>query len=436
MCSIPYSYDEILSHSIKYDCKVLDNEEFIKNNYHAKIKIISKCGHNSMETICNFIKKKKGIYCKDCMELINESRYLTICFKCKKAFIPNKNSYLFCSDYCKHSREQKEKTKEAISIKIKEKENLTTFNKEIYLEGNLYIRNILSEHFNIDLTNRCCPYNYIIKPKNPENLENKTNHELLTYDKIWLPVEIKYSKTSNKHFCFSIRKKSCSMITICINLENKLVWIFPPDIYNYTTKLKINKNMPSKFDIYKVDINNIIDKINELYNNHSNIFVCMNDNLEQELGELNHHMKVEYDYKFKRLKSIQFLNFQNPISNFETHNFLINDFKIQECVSFIDAKTRYQIVSIHKKVNKISVPFSYTDNDFYWIHERMYNNFYLIPSNILHEKEYLSSEFVKGRNTLNIDKNQDWLIDYKFSYDTINEFEWKNKLLKMLNLLN
>lgn len=225
------------------------------------------------------------------------------------------------------------------------------------------------------------------------------------------------------------------MITICVNLENKQIWIFPPDVYNYTTKLKINKDTPSKFDIYKVEVDDIIDKLNEFYNNCTDIYVSLNDNLEQELGESNNHMKIEYEFKYKRLKTIKYINFVNPISNFETHNFLINNYKIQECVSYVEAKTRHQIVSIHKKVKKIAVPYSYTDNDFYWIHERTHNNFYLIPADILHQREYLSSELVKGRNTLNIDKNQSWLIDYKFSYDNINELENKNKLLKMLNLL-
>jgi hypothetical protein len=216
-----------------------------------------------------------------------------------------------------------------------------------------------------------------------------------------------------------------------ISLSDNIMWLFPPNIIKFVSKLKINKLEENNFSQYKIDQTLLTNKLEEYYSLYNNIQVSYNDSL-LKINNSNIHIKIEYEYKKKRIDVIKFLKFQNPITNFESYNFTINNYKIQECVSFISKYN--QIVSIHKKVNGTACAFSYLDNDFYWIHERVFDNFYLIPSKILFQKEYLSSEISNGKTSLNIDTNQSWLSEYIFSYQTINQKENKNKLLKIFNL--
>ncbi len=428
-----YTYEQIITHAHKYNCEILDTKEYVeKFKSLTKISIKSSCGHISMESINNFIKKKIGIYCSDCMGMIKNSKTQVKCFnpKCNELFVPDEKSFLFCCKFCSYSREQSTHTKKLIAKKIKQKiiESKQTYDRNIYSNGNLYLDSLIGNTFNFEITNRCCPYNHIIKPKNV----NYTN------DKIWMPIEIKYSNSSDDlYYYFTMRKIYNDMIILCVSLEDNKIWIFAPNSLEYVSKLKINKSSPNKFDIYNVDLTNqinIITILEKYYFDYKNILVGKNDNLEYKISDSNPHIKTEYEFKKKRINFVNFLNFENPISNFEPYNFKINGFKIQECVSFVNSKTQNQIVSIHKKVNGFSVPFDYQDNDFYWIHERLFNSFYLIPSQILYLNEYLNSEITKGKTTLNIDTNQSWLFEYVFCYDTIEQEENKQKLLNIFNL--
>lgn len=433
-----YANLNIINFAKKYGCEILNhcNSSTISN----KIIIKSRCGHITTETINNFVKKKIGIYCKECMEkIIYENNQIQLeCSnsKCKKLFVPDKKSFLFCSKFCSYSREKDEITRRKISMVIKnnlkkyDKNEKKLYDKNIYSKGNTYLNNLIGEKFNFEITNRCCYYNHIIKPKNI--LSINTHNE-----KIWFPVEIKYSNSSTEqHYYFTMRKKYKDILIICVSLEDNKIWIFPPNILEYTTKLKINKGISNRFEKYLVDNDNLIKVIKNYYYQYPNLMVSKNENLFEKISDSNSHIKVEYEYKKKRLDYIQFIDFQNPISNFEPYNFVVNGFKVQECVSFISNSNKNQIVSIHKKQNGFSLPFNYTDSDFYWIHERNCNNFYLIPSTILYEQGYLYSESQKGKTTLNIDTNKSWLSKYEFSYDFINEEPHKTKLLEVFGLKN
>jgi hypothetical protein len=434
-----YTYLDVIEFAKKYDCEILNYKnplEILSN----KLIIKCKCGHFTTETINNFIKKKIGIYCKDCMGKIvsnsNDIEFTCSNSKCKKIFIPNEKILLYCCKFCSYSREKDLITKIKISNKVKlSKINISKlFDKEIYKKGNIYLNNLIGKQFNFEITNRCCQYNHIIKPINKLNeFNNQTNINKI--NKIWLPVEIKYSKSSSsEHYYFTMRKNYKNILIICVSLEENKIWIFPPNILEYTTKLKINKIKPNRFEQYYVNPDNIINLLVEYYNKLSEIMVDKNDNLMENISDSNSHIKVEYEHKIQRLKYIDFIDFQNPISNFEPYNFIVNGYKVQECVSFISNSNHQQIVSIHKKLNGFSLPFDYTDSDFYWIHERNCDNFYLIPSNIMYENRLLDSESQKGKTALNLDTNQYWLFKYKFSYITINSEPYKSTLMKVFGI--
>ena len=435
-----YNYLDVIEFAKKYDCEILNykNPIEIMSN---KLIIKCKCGHYTTETINNFIKKKIGIYCKDCMGKIvlnsNDTKFSCSNSKCKKLFFPNEKLFLYCCKFCSYSREKDTLTKIKISNKVKNnklnKEKI--FDTEIYKKGNIYLNNLIGNQFNFEITNRCCLYNHIIKPINKLNLFDNESLKSKSNNKIWLPIDVKYSNSStDEYYNFTMRKNYKNILIICISLEENKIWIFPPNILDYTSKLKINKKTPNKFEQYYVNPDNIISILTNYYNKFNEIMVDKNDNLMENISDSNQHIKVEYEHKIKRLKYIDFIDFQNPISNFEPYNFIVNGYKVQECVSFISNSNQQQIVSIHKKQNGFSLPFYYTDSDFYWIHERNCDTFYLIPSNIMYENGLLDSESQKGKTTLNLDTNQYWLFKYKFSYITINIEPYKSTLMKVFGI--
>jgi hypothetical protein len=191
----------------------------------------------------------------------------------------------------------------------------------------------------------------------------------------------------------------------------------------------------NKFVQYQTNPMDLVSELFKYYWIYTKLWVGKNDNLMIELSESNLHIRIEYEYKKKRLDTIKFLEFKNPISNFEQYNFIVNGFKIQECVSFVVKKYCYQIASIHKKNGGSTIPFTLEDSDFYWIHERLVDYFFLVPASVLYEYGYLSSPIKKGKTTINIDTNRVWLLPYNFSYKTINSPKESKRLKKMLKIM-
>lgn len=386
-----------------------------------------------------FVKRKIGIYCNDCMGMIenSDSLFNVNCSntKCKKKFIPSIKSFLFCCKNCSFSRNIKDETRKKISLSvlntIKSNKNINNnFNSEsIYSIGNSFIINLIKDNFNFELTNRCCEYNHIFKPTTLSNND---------CEKIWCPIEIKYSNFNigNQYYFTMSEKTYPNALILCVNLKENKMWLFPPNIIKSCSKLKIN--ILNKHTEYLVENKEkLLLKLYDFYHGYQSIHVEYKKNyyLDENKIFLNSHVQVEYTYKIKRLNMINFIPFQNPISNFELYNFIVNGYKVQECVCFISKKNNYQMASIHKIRDKKSLPFAIEDNDFYWFHERDCELFYVVPAKILELKGFISSNLSKGKTSINIDTNFVWLFDYKFSYQTINNLEEKTKLLKLFDLL-
>jgi hypothetical protein len=435
-----YTFEQLEQFALKYECEILDSKEYYESMRVGQlIRIKCCCGHNTMETITNFTKYKKGIYCKNCIENIGTNPDIKFkCFKCSNLFEPTEKSFLFCSSVCSHSRNFKNSTKQKISDSVcknimSNRLNATIKSVEsIQTNGNNIIINAMKNFIEINLTSRCSEYNHIYRLKGilgyPETLETSINSN----EKIWCPIEIKYSDfTKDGNYYFTFAKQYTNCIILCCNLQDNKFWLFPPNIITIKYKLKISPNF--KYNEYLFhNLNGIADKMIEYYLLCSNIRVGILDDLYLNLN--NNHVQIEYEYKLKRLTHINFLLFENPLCNFSTFNFTINTYKIQECVSYICKKSNHQIVSIHKIKNGHSVPYDFEDADFFWINERTENYFYVIPNKEFYERGLIRNGISKGKTTLNINSNFHWLSDYRFSYSNINEDEiCKNKLIQMFN---
>ena len=212
-------------------------------------------------------------------------------------------------------------------------------------------------------------------------------------------------------------------------MQDNKFWLFPPNVIAIKYKLKISPNF--KYNEYLISsLDGITNKLIEYYILNSSIRVGILDDLYLNLN--NNHVQIEYEYKLKRLTHINFISFENPLCNFSTYNFIVNSYKIQECVSYICKKSLNQIVSIHKIKKGRSVPYDYNDADFFWINERIQDYFYVIPKNEFLSRGLISNGDIRGKTTLNIDSNSHWLCNYKFEYSNMNDIS-KNKLIQMFN---
>jgi hypothetical protein len=61
MIESKYNYLNLVTFASKYNCEILDCAKLVNSNP-DKIRIKSKCGHYTMQSANNFMKKKIGIY--------------------------------------------------------------------------------------------------------------------------------------------------------------------------------------------------------------------------------------------------------------------------------------------------------------------------------------------------------------------------------------
>jgi hypothetical protein len=390
------SYENIKAAFENNGCKFLTTqEEYNKVTEkicptHAMYKIIAKCGHTvENANYGTFVYSKSNFLCKTCT--------------LKNVIIKNKNN---------------SKIDNVLASNITEKNGIT------FLESSL-------KSFNLEITKETCTPDILIKPKSVK-------------ENMWLPIQLKITNKpveSTEGYSFNIRKDYKRMLLLLVCLSDKKMWLFD-DGNNPSTKSKkitIGKEK-SKYKKYEINLENIDDVMKIWYDSKKY-------NIPFEIGNspTTHTATLERKFSDNREKIITFLNFVRPPMNGMVYDFLINNKKIQEKVcKVIKSKTNSAAIAKaggritskkgKKMVNK--VPYEEGDNDFYWIHERNTNFFYVIPEGELIKQKFIKTKTQDGLIVFNTNKQQPWLGPYKFSYITINTPNEKNRLLKLLNLPN
>ena len=87
----------------------------------------------------------------------------------------------------------------------------------------------------------------------------------------------------------------------------------------------------------------------------------------------------------------------------------------------------------HKQTRK---PYDKGDNDYYWFNWKDKNTFYVIPERELVNRGFITNENSMGHPSIAFTLNKDWIDNYKFSYDTINEKKNKQKWVVMRKYKN
>jgi hypothetical protein len=377
-----HSYENVLEMFKKYNCNLLcDKDEFSKDyiNADSKLEIIASCGHTFTISYHFFNRNKNNIICQNC-------RYNKLSEKMKLYYSKEKLMSLHL---------------ESDSVK--------------------FLTNLISENFEVKKTFEGCKADIGIKPKN-------------IFEDKWIGIQIKSTlkKTDVKNhigYNFSISKEYDNMITICIAYEDKKIWIFENnDIKHIRSGLTIRNNSKySKFEVCKENL------INVLLHKYTLLTKFTFKELDLPICD---KVKLEYEYKTLRENKLTFINFINNDIQGLVYDFKIGNKKIQEKVSSIKNNNREEyIFNLHKMNGRINGKrkrhtYEIGDCDFYWLNCKNTSNFYVIPENILIEKNYIgnSDGKLKSLTISKTNKNTFWTKEYLFNYDYLD----KEKLCKIL----
>jgi len=382
-------YENIIEEFNKNNCTLLTTkEEHIeilksakKCNY--RLNYTASCGHNHIVFYNVFKSRGTGI----------------ICPSCKNKQIGN-----------------------GIKEKIKNNEITKINNMEQEFNFIIKIQDILHNYFEIIKAFDGCNVDMIFRPKN-------------IIEDNWVGIQVKTTNVRHLTYSFHINNiyKNCLLLFYCC--EDESMWLIPENIIGNQQKVSIGYNK-SKYNIYKVTKDNIINKLNELYD------VTSKFNYEILNTPNCIYQQREKEFRKYREDKINFIKFDYENMEGTVYDFKIGNLKIQEKVTQIcDKENRYKFCLcknngiINKKRNQIQ--YDIGDNDFYWLNCDNKKIFFVIPEKILIDRGIIGNNIDKKSKFVNITIKEilhtksSWLQPYMFDYENID----KDKLLNILHLL-
>jgi hypothetical protein len=376
-------YENVVEEFNKRGCLLLNTKEeyneitktAFKSNY--RLKYTASCGHDHIVFYNVFKSRGTGIKCPSCV---------------------NK----------KIGNDTKEKMKNNEITKICKVEQEFNFIQ--------ILKELIKDEFEIIKAFDCCLVDIILKPKNI--LENK-----------WIGIQVK--TTNNRYLTYSFHMnnnyKDCLLLFYCC--EDESMWLIPENIILNQKKVSIGFNK-SKYNIYKVTKDNIINKLQELYTITTKFeFDILNT-------PINIYQQREQDFRKYRESKIDFIKFEYDEMEATTYDFKIGNYKIQEKVTKLNKENRYLFFMCksngitNKKINHIQ--YDIGDNDFYWLNCENKKIFFVIPEQILVEKQLVGN--IKNKLSLKVTIKDilhplsSWLQPYMFDYDNID----KERLLNII----
>ena len=214
------SYENIVNEFNKRNCKLLTTREEhieilkVTKKTMFKLDYIASCGHNHNVFYNVFKSRGTGIICPSCKTKEN-------------------------------AKNKKEQIKTNELSKIYKLEQEDTFIKQLC--------KLLNNNFKIIKAFDGCNVDIIYKPKN--HIEDN-----------WVGIQVKTSNTRNLTYSFHINNtyNNCLLLFYCC--EDKTMWLIPENIILNQKKVSIGYNK-SKYNIYKINKDNIFNKFNEYYYN-------------------------------------------------------------------------------------------------------------------------------------------------------------------------
>ena len=375
-------YENVIEEFNKQNCKLLTTQEeyidILKNKKNVyRLNYIASCGHTHIVFYNVFKSRGTGIVCPSC-----------------------KNK--------KIGDDKKEKMKNNEMSKTSTIEQEFKFIKEF--------KELLKNEFNIIKAFDGCNSDLIFKPNNV--LEDK-----------WVGIQVKTTNVRHLTYGFHINNiyKNCLILLYCV--EDNKMWLIPENIIGNQKKISIGYNK-SKYNIYQINENTVINKLNELYNNTSKfIFDVLNN-------PTNFYQQREQIFRNFREEKINYIKFEYGEMEGTVYDFKINNFKVQEKVAKIsDKENRYIFFLCKNNGSSSKIQYDIGDNDFYWLNCDNKKTFFVIPESILIKKGFIGNKIENiNRQTLKITVKKElhnkslWLQDYMFDYENID----KDRLLFLL----
>lgn len=375
-------YENVIEEFNKQNCKLLTTQEeyidILKNKKNVyRLNYIASCGHTHIVFYNVFKSRGTGIVCPSC-----------------------KNK--------KIGDDKKEKMKNNEMSKTSTIEQEYKFIKEF--------KELLKNEFNIIKAFDGCNSDLIFKPNNV--LEDK-----------WVGIQVKTTNVRHLTYGFHINNiyKNCLILLYCV--EDNKMWLIPENIIGEQKKISIGYNK-SKYNIYQINENTVINKLNELYNNTTNF----------EFDKLNTptciYQQREQIFRNFREEKINYIKFEYGEMEGTVYDFKINNFKVQEKVAKIsDKENRYIFFLCKNNGSSSKIQYDIGDNDFYWLNCDNKKTFFVIPESILIKKGFIGNKIENiNRQTLKITVKKElhnkssWLQDYMFDYENID----KDRLLFLL----
>ena len=381
-------YEHMIDTLNEKGCKMLSSEEEAEQNKSKrcyKIKYIASCGHEHQVFFNVFKSRGTGI----------------ICSKCKT--VEQKNA----------------KKQQIVNKEISPIQNTISEFKFI-----CKLQNIVKDKFIMKKAFDGCLVDLIYKPNNI--LEDK-----------WVGIQVKTNNRIHLTYGFFINNNYTNCLLMLYCHQDESLWIIPENIIERQQKISIGCKR-SKYNVYKVEKENILTKLEELYENTTKY------EFEKLDTPASIYQQREKEFRKFRESRIDYLDFVYEGMEATSYDFQINGLKIQEKVISTrnDKKTLYLFNIVKNNVNKniankSHCQYSAGDNDFYWINCNNKQIFFVIPEKILIMKGYVGNPegpISFSLNPYNLSETSMWIKPYIFDYETIEEEDNKTRLLELLNI--
>lgn len=380
-------YDNVVEEFKKRNCILLNTkEEYVEilkasKQFVYKLNYIASCGHEHIVFYNVFKSRGTGIICPNCKNKEIGAK--------KKSQIQNN---------------------ELSKIYTNEQED--TFMKQIC--------HTLCNDFEIIKAFDGCNVDLIFRPIN------------IKEDK-WVGIQVKTTGARHLTYSFHLQKtyENCLLLFYCC--EDASMWLIPENIISNQQKISIGY-YKSKYNIYKTNKDDIVNKLNEYYQITSKF--CF----EELDTPINIYQQREKEFRKFREQKIDFINFHYDNKEGTVYDFKIGNFKIQEKVTKMSDKENRYIICICKNNGLVNgkqnhIQYDIGDNDFYWLNCDDKKTFFVIPEKILINKGIIGNNKIKKSIFCKITVKEllhnksSWLQPYMFNYEDID----KERLLSVLS---
>lgn len=374
------NYQRLSEEFEKSQCKLLTTEEEMKILTKTKglskvmVKILAICGHENQCVVTNFRARRTGILCKDCR-----------------------------------------KVKVSQTLKTKYQENIG-YSHQIEHDSFLIVTKYLQSHYEIYKTNEGCKADMIIRPLN--SISND-----------WIAVQLKArtQKSSVGMYSFTgINKNYDDHIIICVCMDENKIWVLPFDTIKHLKTLNIS--IKSKYNEYLIDDNNNLHNYVQQLSKSIKFFTK-----EEALMPISTWQQQEQIYATIRTKAIPSLQFVLPKVEQGKVDFYVNNLKVQEKISSLKrGQSHFITISANNGKDKDKCrkyrTYRKGEIDIYWFNLKDSSIFYVIPEHVLYDHKLISGkEETTNKTYLFINTNKDWLEEFKYDYNNVDESKLKSQ---------